>query len=123
MTQFAPKELCEKLQAMGCKSESDFIWAPQKSPAGSIDYILIYRFGESSMTAALTQNDFTGATDQARQNAKIVWGESSYNGVKYLTDDNYSTDCMTNVESHRHAMIDSKDWVKYLEQTMKKGDE
>src|SRR5690242_1855579 len=36
MIQFAPRELCENLQAMGCKSESGFYWQQCSS---EIEYI------------------------------------------------------------------------------------
>lgn len=81
-------------------------------------------------TPAFTQNDFTGCHEQAIENAKLVWGNGKqfycpcceqsqppYESPEYDGDEescyNYG---LTYYQKHR--MIDSDDWVKFLEESL-----
>lgn len=119
---FFPRELSDKLQAKGCKSESGLYWVKLSDRrwsipcAGSKDLIQVPCF---------YQNDFTGCHEQARGNSMLVWPglicricEQPYYSDRMCRGD-YYCDRMDAYESHRHAMIDAPDAAKYLEETMR----
>ena len=100
------RELCEKLQKLGCKGESDlgFVeyngnWFPAYMASDEDNRKLIPVF---------SQNDFTGCHEQAKDNAKIVWG----NGESGVWRHEYIR--------LRHAMIEAPDAEEYLKETMKR---
>lgn len=118
---FAPRELCEKLEAMGCKSDSAFYYSGNKD--FSEEWIVLPRvcFAREDLpfkTQAFTQNDFTGATEQARKNAEIVWPDI-LDPSSEDADGNYTEVLEQPSKELRHAMIDSDNWVEYLERTMR----
>ncbi len=117
MTQFAPRELCERLAKMGClptfynigdsHREWCFLWVEDKTNPilqDMRDSYLIDKF-----VYAFQESDFTASTERARENVRILW-EHTYilrEGPDY----------------HRHAIInlpEGKVW-DYIEKTMKRG--
>lgn len=99
---FAPKELCKKLEGMGCKSESDFYYSRYEPQMTEPFYKDSRTEHIARLFYAFTIEDFIGTHEQAKENARIVWG--------LQWPETYM--------SCRHDMIDSADWVKYLEETM-----
>lgn len=127
--QFAPRELCERLQKLGCMTESGFYW--QKGWEGQRD-LLVYRNPDCSLCTfepfqdkfvpAFFQNDFTGATEQADDNLKkalSIRTEVTIEENKPLLD----TIRSQVVIQAKHILIDCHKkgfvWWQYLERTMK----
>lgn len=113
---FFSRELCEKLQKLGCKSEEpSFWWTTYPYP---ISTDACRKVKEYMGFKAFFQNDFTGCHEQALENAKIVWSdemlitEDSYTGVSNFSSERWHW-C-------RHSMIDSTDAEEYLKETMAK---
>lgn len=69
------------------------------------------------MVPCFSQNDFTGCHEQARENAKIVWGDACHEKPCHTGDDDRPHDWVW--VNHRHAMIDATDADEYLKETMK----
>ena len=114
---FASKDLCEKLVKMGCKSEARFGWGPYKEPIclGDATFTMIHSM---EIVPAFTLEDFVANTEQARENARIVWG------TKDMTPSGYRgqivSESWLSYNVNRHAMIDAPDPWKFLEETMRK---
>ena len=116
---FFPRELCEKLQKLGCKSESESF------------YICGKVHDRQSDIQMFSQNDLTGCHPQARENAKIVWGdgkqfycpccEQSEPPYESQEHNGNEEDCFNYklFYYHRHVMIDAPDAEEYLKETMK----
>lgn len=138
--EFAPRELCENIQAMGCKSESGFYWTQtkdryellNKSDAWNLAY---WRDGLDKINLeimAFIQNDFTGATKQAQENCKIVWHSTllrveskEFEGSLY--GEGFTVGFMTgpSFKIHPYMMIrchvtTEEFWWQYIQRTMKK---
>lgn len=129
MNQPAPRELCEKLQTMGCVSESDWFY-----PANDPDRVepicyeqLIFDSG-SPKIFCFEQNDFTGATERARENSIIAFGDGPVNDdcpACAGKPEDLDGHLMSAFDFHRHAMIDLPwteriSWFEYLEREMRK---
>lgn len=109
MSKFAPIDLCKKLVELGCRSDSGFVYPPGRDKPTDDDKWWSWDSNYPN-TTAFYQNDFTGCHEQARENAKLVWPGSRDNpdyGEYY-----------ENHDQQRHEMIDSDDWVKFLENTL-----
>lgn len=125
MNQPAPRELCEKLQAMGCVGESDFFydpetseicWGPSDKSNLEIGFIQVY-----------FQNDFTGATERAEENSRKAWGERSI-FLSFKNDYDREQDVEVKIFfpayiTHRMNIIGchlgGEEWFQYLERTMR----
>lgn len=108
---FAPKELCKKLIKMGCKSDH-FGYQNDRLIHYSNGPRELLLFGE--IIPAFTLEDFVGTHEQAKENAKIVWGDDG----KYRMN-NPKKEWVLVYDFHRHKIIDSDDWTKYLKETIK----
>lgn len=147
MNQLAPIELCEKLQLMGCVSESGFYYQGFENSEKGIWFELLEEskcFPGLIKYYAFCQNDFTGATEQSHENARLVWGTEPFSIFNIdIIDCSYPS--ISNYESkdedepsdeawiiHRHIMVDLhlsnirepeyskyKNWHEYLEGTMR----
>jgi len=149
---YAPRELCEKLQKMGCKSENwpshtYMLFKPTKnetaderwrdsddfcnSEISPTDSMRLSGYRLYKELPKFSQNDFTGCHEQAMKNAKLIFPVSyvcSKCGLPFdqkVTDDlpclptgNHSFATSERFYA-RHAMIDSDDWVKFLEESLK----
>ena len=106
---FAPKDLCEKLVKMGCRTSGFYHYGgdQMKRQWLGVDGGITY----SENVSAFTLEDFVANTEQAKENAKIVWNEElkSY-GLPPPT---------INHEYYRHLLIDAPDPWKFLEETMR----
>lgn len=114
---FAPKDLCEKLQKMGCVSESGFYW----TRFGIIHEKDLGDAPERRHAYAFDQNDFTGSTWRARQNSEIAWTEEPTNYIETV-----GFDCrLYNWEFRRVEMIfispREEYWWHYLQRTMREA--
>lgn len=74
MSEPAPRELCEKLAAMGCKTESQMLWRKEVG----LFFLLRIEWKNDDDVPAFFQNDFTGATEQADENCKKAFGEQTH---------------------------------------------
>lgn len=138
MNQPAPRELCEKLQAMGCVSESGWGWPDNMLEEKSPVYLGRYAPGDIQ---AFFQNDFTGATERADENCKIVWPGDFKKTYSKIPDGLIIFAEMEKVEScwpcewkmFKSLMIEchrerdrvkfvekGEAWFEFLERTMKK---
>lgn len=90
---FAPLELCKKLVELGCKSES--LWVSEKPER--LDYLI----------PAFCQNDFTGCHEQAKKNVWLL-----------LKSKTIGTVSPVEISLFRTSIMDSKDWVKFLEESL-----
>lgn len=129
--QFAPRDLCERLQKTGCKSESGFYWFEIQSCVLSPS-VWEVRFGKkerpdfwtgSRYVPAFVQNDFTGATGRADENCMIVWPTKRQYKRPSLLD--LGCDLIIPVWEARklemircHQMGRKELWHQYLERTM-----
>lgn len=130
---FAPRELCENLQAMGCKTESPFyyVWTEGGS-VGALVYGIekpepqeVFEGKIMVSIPAFTQNDFTGATQQADDNCKIVWpGFHTYEAEIISKSLGYAPPSYLDWYQRKHGMLDfnreKENWHQYLERTMRK---
>ncbi len=118
---FLPENLCKKLIKMGCISECQFFWYGGNSPA---------HLGDSNFAnhpEAFCLEDFVGIHEQAKENARIVWGNAinednisdPFPSIEVVTDEGGYYFEAKSCDLHRHAMIDSEDWVEYLEKFIK----
>lgn len=116
---FFPRELCEKLEKIGCKSESDFFYRERRSVLGEWIWESIPQIGRphneygvgpqyGSLIPAFYQNDFTGCHEQAWGNMKMIM-ESR--GIKDLEWGEMARD----VAYYRHQLIMQKDPAEYIE--------
>lgn len=115
---FTSKKLSEKLVMMGCKPHPE--------------YLLGYGIFEPNYTDCPTSymndipafclEDFVGTHEQAKENAKIAWGDSEFEGLQDFGCVGCNEGaCGESFAWHqRHAIIDSEDWISYLEETMRK---
>lgn len=107
---FFSRELSEKLQAMGCKSESGFRYTLKPDGDGHLVMTLSY-WGwlliPKGDSPAFYQNDFTGCHKQAWKNAKIAWDNPGDGDLGNNPD---------GPDIFRHNMIDSDDAEKFLEE-------
>ena len=101
---FTPKKLCEKLVKMGCKSDTNIRF--YKCDPDPIRGVQI---------PAFTLEDFVANTEQARENAKIVWPGVTAVDANDPLEGNLSAWAL-----NRHAMIDADDPWKFLESTMRR---
>ena len=126
--EFTDLELSKKLVEVGCWSDSmyrwclfqdnleDKIWEPhliwlQADGAPFIAYEG-KRFMQLTSIPAFTLSDFVGTHEQARENARLVWGNKNMAPAAYqgqMLDDTWRA---FNVA--RHAMIDAPDWREYV---------
>lgn len=127
---FFPRELCERLEKLGCKSESGYWWIKNYDGTWRTkpEYRSLLRVyspaSKGFYVPAYYQNDFTGCSEQARENAKIRWG---YHYVCRFSgkEPDHCGCCDDYCQAqpafgfHRHAMIDAPDAAKYLEETIK----
>lgn len=123
MTEFAPLSLCKKLVALGCKSESMACWVIENYGADkAISYIslsgVVPGAIDGEVVVAFSQNDFTGATEQAVENAKKVWPK-----ISNLSNPRKSKGYMVNAFAlQRNAMLycykKNELWHQFLERTM-----
>lgn len=111
---FFPRELCERLQAMGCKSESGYCWGVYRLGYSkeSEDWRPLYTKLDSffqipeivdphwkhyslEFLSCFSQNDFTGCHAQAHENARLVWGSRyvNKNGYKCPCCNDYKCPC------------------------------
>lgn len=106
--EFFPRELCQKLMEMGCVSESGFYWYEFKDGRLLVgreveDFYVEYE--PKKLCQAFCQNDFTGCTERARENAKKRWGVVEYGGDFREAGPSETTELWI---LKRHAMIDHK---------------
>ena len=124
MNEYAPKELCARLEKMGCKSNSGYRYDVEDRLGNT------YIYGEG-VVEAFEQNDFTGATEQARENSRIVFDpenfmrckECGYEGADWSHRCKGENTRIVSVLWHRrHSMIENTDgkWFDYLERKMNK---
>jgi len=132
---FAPRELCEKLEKLGCKSENDFVYVCGKKLKNKVvidAWILFLKDSAIYMDRKITafsQNDFTGCHKKARENAKLVWGNDNVCkecGSEFQYDYEKGKACsrcgdkrVFRFEFYRYKMIDSEDWIKFIEDSLK----
>ena len=113
---FLPKHISEKLIAMGCKSEGGFGYGGLEPGHADIPVHFL------DDVSAFSLEDIVGTNSQAKENCKIIWGDKScFTGDSGVIEYQYSCPvCSGNEEVqeayiyHRHALIDSSDWVKYI---------
>lgn len=105
---FAPKDLCEKLIERGCHSLNPFYYKSNGKLAEYGTY-------EPSFVPVFTLEDFVANTEQARENAKIVWPGVTAVDANDPLEGNLSAWAL-----NRHAMIDADDPWKFLESTMRR---
>lgn len=126
MMKFFSRELCERLQELGCKSDSsDQVWFYDQEAYKShdSDWFLDYRhtvddcYGDVPTIPVFSQNDFTGCHQQAKENAKLVWGATCPENPCPTGDDDRPHEWVWG--NHRHAMIDATDAEEYLKETMR----
>lgn len=103
---FFSRENCDKLKKLGCVSELGFVWSVYETPICIIDPTYVVYHDEDN-TPAFIEQDFTGSSNQAKENAKKRWGDKHIGG----TDRHVYP---TAYEWHRHAMIDAPDAEAYL---------
>lgn len=130
MSKFAPKELCEKLQSLGCTTDSYMIWVsdavlqtPVLTHSANLTYLECC--GGKFLAVAFYQNDFTGADVEADENCKKVWGEQMVLG--HLPEFGHGTSPSFYADAwafHRHVLLEihrnDMVWWEYLERTMVK---
>jgi len=132
---FAPLELCKNLVELGCKSESQFTWDINQDPEDPAWPILEPErakklLKEKVLVPAFEQNDFTGSNEQAIENAKLVWGDKKVpvraeislfkkGNLCILPGENERSAYLLAFVYGRHEMIDSDDWVKFLEESLR----
>ena len=111
---FFSRKLCEKLHAIGCKSEAEYWYLKKDHPWDSPAHKFVQLNGASfdvmdpdTLIQAFSQNDFTGCHKQALKNAKIAW-ENPGDGEPGMNKDG--------PDIFRHMMIDANDAEKYLEE-------
>ena len=112
---FCPKDLCEKLVALGCKSISCAYWV-EKSWGDDIEH------GKQGMpfdVPAFTLEDFVANTEQAKENARNVWG-TGIRGYSVPNDAFTIIKWLEPSDWNRHQMIDAPDPWKFLSETMRK---
>ena len=109
---FCPKDLCEKLVKMGCKSESGDVYSCEAKE------ILSGCTPCENCTPAFTLEDVVANTEQAKENARIVWGDSAQPMVVSREERDFLIKVL--VDDKRHKMIDAPDPWKFLEETMRK---
>ena len=124
MNEPASREFSEKLQKMGCVSQSTYYWFRDNTDGIDKitnlprDFMISISGGkvDDPNIRVFEQNDFTGATEQARENARIVWGAAAEGNdvaenIRYKYGSTY----------HRHSMIDhtATPWWQYIERTMR----
>jgi len=114
---FFSRQMSERLAKLGCKSESRFQWHVGCRHEGFGPFYEERRFKLGCRTlAAFFQNDLTGCSEQARENAMIVWGSFNVSGeCPCCCNDNPT---IPSFARHRHAMLDAPDAEKYLEETL-----
>lgn len=125
---FFPRELCEHLAAMGCKSESGFYYKTFENGKIMPGFGICFSgVGCKQHPPAFSQNDFTGCHSQARENAKIVWGNGAVcdkcgrwmsQPCPWDRNGTHQGDFIGAMKYHRHKMIDAPDAAKYLEETI-----
>lgn len=131
MNEPAPKELCEKLQAMGCLQESGLWWPSKQFASGDISPTRLIPtmpdawYLEGGWIRAFFQNDFTGATEQAIKNSRIFCKDGfldSYEGCPVCDATEPDRGAIPRYISLRHEIVDYSDgpWWQMLERTMRK---
>jgi len=121
---FFSRELCEKLQKLGCKSENWFYWNVPMSQSILRPSYLPNSTGRTDAIPAFSQNDFTGCHEQAWQNAEIVWGNYDVKQHDFCCHGaNFSCGESREVlhwgwKDNRKMMIDADDAEEFLKRTM-----
>lgn len=114
---FAPLELCKKLVELGCKSESGFHWCHYFKREGGLNFNSLCVHEELPIPI-FEQNDFTGCHEQARENAKLVWGDMKVMDVDLNEEGDVVHSHIKFWQGKRQDMIESDDWVKLLEESL-----
>lgn len=96
------KKTCKKLKELGCESRSDFYF----DYCGSGPE---YTTADVACLPAFSLEDFVSTDTYATENCKIIWGEWNVDGFKFPRD----------FKAVRHWIIDSDDWVSYIEEALK----
>lgn len=83
--EFLPLEICRKLTAIGYKTESGFVWINRllkitetnEEPIIALLQNVIFDWEPNAeiLCPAFTPWDFIGTSEQARDNARILWGD------------------------------------------------
>lgn len=126
MAYFLPIETSKNLVAIGAKSESGYYWCDDRSLGSREPDWKIYNEADDNCISpkipAFFPWDFISTSEQARENARILWpgADHQYCDACWRHHDVMS-DCdmgcgnnITNSQFHRHACIDSPDAVKYI---------
>lgn len=75
MMNFFPRELCEKLEKIGCKSESENFYVPahvSTHPLYNLELEYVNKEDLEKSIPAFYQNDITGCHEQARENMNLI---------------------------------------------------
>lgn len=117
---FFSRETSERLEKLGCKSESRHYY-DCNGETRQLGHRCTKAQCKSLHTDTSWQNDLTGCHPQARENARLVWGyKLVFGGVDCLIFEEYEdSGYIPAWQYHRHAMIDAPDAEKYLEETLK----
>lgn len=124
MKQYTSRELSEKLVKLGCKSQSGLCYFSYDTEGlewfGPQFEIEAKRVGYCHEIQAFEFEDFCGTHAQARENCRIIWPDTNEDGtlsIKYIMNNPKKT-AVLHWEYHRHKMVDSEDWLKYLEKVI-----
>ena len=137
---FYSRELCEKLQKLGCVSESGFVWRFQQggvlrdAAGGQLDIIgdeweLVYRYSKNVFDIpAFTNLDFLDTTEQAKNNIEkifpdngLCWHCGEIENHSYHEGHDISEPAcyfQSRPEGARHAMLDSPDGEEYIARSL-----
>ena len=113
---FAPLKLCQKLYEMGCKSEACQFYYRKNIEGADLIHLKSNLWSRAGDIPAFSMEDFTGSGKQDQANANIIWGDEKAEDCAYSWCVGCNEGCCGKPHSwhHRHAMIDAKNWIKYL---------
>lgn len=116
MSTFLPRDLSEIAQRLGCVSQSGMFYVIGDGWEERTYYKPSFSLEEGEhLISAFSFEDFAGTSEQARKNAKIVFGEKIITGCPVCMgpgyEDPYEFDAFF---YHVHAMVRSKDWITYI---------
>lgn len=120
--EFCPLNLCKKLEALGCKSESEYYCTAENVYMTDFELEPMEQEGllkiEDEISAFIYQ-DFIGPSEQSKKNAELVWPDDIYEPM----DGN--TSLHTEWEERRHDLIElpESEFWKYIEDSIDKGRE
>lgn len=121
---FLPKDLSEKALAIGCVSISHFYWEEFSSIKERLSYAPIIT-GQSRFVSAFCFEDFAGASEQARVNARKVWPEQYNMGVPcpdgLLGCGVFHCKTVFVANEKRHHMIEAEDWIEFIRPHIEKA--